>query len=131
MYVKKIIFGILLHVAVKMSDEIIEPYDKETNFNEKKTTCKTQNVYILLAFLLITIALLIAVTIYCYLIKYWAKQKHLLPFHFRNNELKEKVKDVDIKNRTYYFFDDAINIKNSDPNNIKIDEKSYKNILLY
>ena len=32
-------------------------------------------------FLLITIALWIAVSIYCYLIKYQAKQKHLLPFH--------------------------------------------------
>ena len=42
----------------------------ETNFNEKKATCKTQNFYILLAFLLIIIALLIAVSIYCYLIKY-------------------------------------------------------------
>ena len=48
-----------------------------TNFNEKKATCKTQNIYILPAFLLITIALLIAVSIYCYLIKYQAKQKHL------------------------------------------------------
>ena len=45
--------------------------------------------YILLAFLLITIALLIAVSIYCYLIKYRAKQKHLLPFHDTNNELKQ------------------------------------------
>ena len=32
-----------------------------TNFNEKNITCKTQNFYILLAFLLIAIALLIAV----------------------------------------------------------------------
>ena len=54
-------------------DEIIELYTKlsakdarlslkdhdeeETNFNEKKTTCKTQNLYILLAFLLIAKAL--------------------------------------------------------------------------
>ena len=36
-------------------DEII--YTEETNFNEKNVACKTQNVYILLAFLLITIAL--------------------------------------------------------------------------
>ena len=41
-----------------------------TNFNEKKATCKTQNLCILLVFLLITIALLIPVSIYCYLIKY-------------------------------------------------------------
>ena len=56
-------------------DEIIGSYDEETktiltNFYEKKATCKVQHFYILLAFLLITIALLIAVSIYCYLIKY-------------------------------------------------------------
>ena len=50
-------------------DEAIESYDEEmkpipTNFNEKNITCKTQNFYFLLAFLLITIALLIAVRIY-------------------------------------------------------------------
>ena len=44
-------------------------YDK-TDFNGKKATCKTQNFYILLGFLLITITLLTAVGIYCYLIKY-------------------------------------------------------------
>ena len=49
-------------------DEIIDI--KETNFNEKNVTCKTQNFYILLTFSLITITFLIAVSIYCYLIKY-------------------------------------------------------------
>ena len=42
-------------------------------------------------------------------------------------KISNKVKD----NRTYYFFDDIINIKNFDPNNIKTDEKLYKNILIY
>ena len=63
-----------------MCDEIIESYDDETNFNEEKATCKIQNFYILLAFLLITIALLIAVSIYRYLIKYRAKQ--IFFYHF-------------------------------------------------
>ena len=45
--------------------------------------------------------------------------------------MSNKVKDIDIRNCTYYFFNDIINIKNFDPNNIKIDEKSYKNILIY
>ena len=44
--------------------------------------------------------------------------------------MRNKVKYIDIKNRTYYFFNDIINIKKIDPNNIKIDEKSYKNILV-
>ena len=52
-------------------DEIIDV--KETNFNEKNVTCNTQSFYILLIFLLITITLLIAVSIHCYLIKYQAK----------------------------------------------------------
>ena len=55
----------------------------------KKKKRKTQNFYILLAFLLITIILLGVVSIYCYLIKYRAIQKYLLPFHVTNNELKE------------------------------------------
>ena len=62
-------------------DEITESYDEETNSNEKKATYKMQNFYILLEFLLITIALLIAVSIYWYLINHPAIQKHLLPFH--------------------------------------------------
>ena len=45
--------------------------------------------------------------------------------------MSNKVKDIDIKNRTYYFFNDIINIKDFNSNNIKIDEKSYKSILIY
>ena len=36
-----------------------------------------------------------------------------------------------MKNWTYYFFNEIINIKNVDPNNVKIDKKTYKNILIY
>ena len=42
-----------------------------------------------------------------------------------------KVKDIDIKNNTYYFFNDVMNIKKFIPNIIKFDEKSDKNILIY
>ena len=45
--------------------------------------------------------------------------------------MSNKVKDIDIKSRIYSFFNDIINIKHFDPNNIKIDEKLYKNILIY
>ena len=41
------------------------------------------------------------------------------------------IKEINIKNRTYYFFDDMINIKDFDPNLLKIDKKSYKNIDIY
>ena len=42
-----------------------------------------------------------------------------------------KVKDIDIKNRIYSFFNDIIRIENFDSNNIKIDEKSDKSIVIY
>ena len=45
--------------------------------------------------------------------------------------MSNKVKDIDIKNRKYYFYDDIINIRIFYCNNITIDEKSYKNILIY
>ena len=41
------------------------------------------------------------------------------------------VKQIDIKNRTYYFYNDIINIKNFDPILLKIDKKSYKDIGIY
>ena len=45
--------------------------------------------------------------------------------------MSDKVKDIDIKNRKYYFFSNIFNIENLHLNNVKIDEKSYKNILIY
>ena len=45
--------------------------------------------------------------------------------------MSNKVKDVDIKNCSQYLFNDIINVKNFDLNNIKIDEKSYKNIIMH
>ena len=41
------------------------------------------------------------------------------------------VKQIDIKNRTYYFDNGMINIKNFDPILLKIDKKSYKDVGIY
>ena len=41
------------------------------------------------------------------------------------------VKQIDIKNRTYYFYNYMINIKKFDSNLLKIDKKSYKEIGIY
>ena len=38
------------------------------------------------------------------------------------------IKEINIKNRTYYFFNDMINIKSVDSSLLKINKKSYKNI---
>ena len=41
------------------------------------------------------------------------------------------TKQVNIKNRTYYFYNDLINIKDFDPKLLKLDKNSYKNIDIY
>ena len=40
-------------------------------------------------------------------------------------------KQIEIKNRTYYFCNDMINLKNFKSNLLKLDKKSYKNIGIY
>ena len=42
-----------------------------------------------------------------------------------------KVKQIEIKNRTYYFYNDIINIEEFDSNLLKIAKKSYKDIDIY
>ena len=42
-----------------------------------------------------------------------------------------RVTEIDIKNRTFCFFNEIINIKNLVLNNILVDEKSSKNIFIY
>ena len=41
------------------------------------------------------------------------------------------IKQVNIKNRTYYFYNDIIDIKTFDSNNLKLDKKTYKDLDIY
>ena len=41
------------------------------------------------------------------------------------------TKQMNIKNRTYYFYDDMINIKTFYPNLLKLDKKTSKDIAIY
>ena len=42
-----------------------------------------------------------------------------------------EVKQINIKNWTYYFYNDIIDVKNFDAKLLKFDKKSYKNIGIY
>ena len=42
-----------------------------------------------------------------------------------------KVKQINIKNRTYYFYNDQINLKDFDTRLLKVDKKNYKEIGIY
>ena len=41
------------------------------------------------------------------------------------------TKQLNIKNRTYYFYDDLINLKDFDPSTLKLDKKSSMDISIY
>ena len=42
-----------------------------------------------------------------------------------------ETKELNIKNQTYYFFDDVIDIRNFHSNLLKIDKKPYENVDIY
>ena len=42
-----------------------------------------------------------------------------------------EVKQINIKSRTYYFYNDIIDFKNFEPNLLKIGKKHYKGINIY
>ena len=41
------------------------------------------------------------------------------------------IKQINIKNQTYYFYNDIIDLKTFGSNNLKLDKKSYKNLDIY
>ena len=41
------------------------------------------------------------------------------------------IKEINIKNRTYYFYNDIIDIKTFNSNNLKLDKKTYSDLDIY
>ena len=46
-------------------------------------------------------------------------------------QIMGNIKQINIKNRTFNFFNDMINIKDFDPNLLKIEKNSYKDISIF
>ena len=102
-----------------------------------KVNSKTKKLYILLTFLLITIALLIDnvdvkqnKNIYYHITPQIKKYKYINKYIIKM-ESNGKLEEIDIKNCACYYFDNIIKIENFDIYNILIDVKSYKIILVY
>ena len=41
------------------------------------------------------------------------------------------IKEINIKNQTFYFYNDIIDIKTFDSSNLKLDKKTYKDLDIY
>ena len=86
--------GDLVVTCNEITEETKTIQTKNTSTKTIPTKCTSTNFYILLAFLLIAIVLLISVSVY--LIHHWSKQKHLLPYHDVS-----KLKEIDIESIFY------------------------------
>ena len=45
--------------------------------------------------------------------------------------VKVKTRQLSIKNRSYYFYNDLINLSNFEGSNLKLDKKTWKDIDIY
>ena len=43
----------------------------------------------------------------------------------------ESIKEINIKERTYYFYNDIIDIETFDSKNLKLDKKTYKDLAIF
>ena len=122
---EKCLFGkLILAYANKILNTV------ETTLVDKKETCE-KNYSLIYTILSVIILLFLLVVIflsrYNYCTKDWVRKENSLSHQDEINNVKE----IYIKNRTCYFFDDMINTKIRHLNKIRIDKKSYKNILIY
>ena len=65
------------------------------------------------------------------LLHHWQIKRNWVLKTYYKIESNDKVKEINIKSRMCYYFDDIIKFGDFDVDNILVDEKLYKNILVY
>ena len=102
----------------------------KTSPYNKRVTCEKRNCFnhtILLAIIRLLFLAVASIGCYYYYTRDWMKKEYLVSYWYKMNRLKE----INIKNRTFYYFDDIIQVENVNFGNILLHEKSYENILVY
>ena len=121
----------------KLIKECHENIDEEVKILDKnEDKCSSCILYIVLFSIFFTINIGIATYfIYYKYINHNEENVSVYDYVYQekiNNNIKMGfVKQIDIKNRTYYFYNDSINIKKSDSNLLKINKESYKDNGIY
>ena len=134
MNIKKIAYAekVLLSLIVTCDEVLNKSGTVSTHSVDKKVTYKV-NCCILSTLLLVNMCLLFLVNLafncYCY-IHQQPKTKCLILYQHKTPN-NNKSRAIDFKNFTYHCFDDIININDLDSKTIKVDKKSYKNIIIY
>ena len=115
-------------VKILMRKKLVSREMTNVTLTEYKNLCNSNIIYILFAIFLIISISICSVFIYFHWYQkrkpiekiYWMQFfKNTIPF----NIYMGNIKQINIKNRTYYFYNDMINVENFDPNLLKIDKK--------
>ena len=88
--------------------------------NVYKKVCNSCLVYIVLFVVFLITSICIC---YVFIYSHWYLKKYQIGTNFSVGYLNMATKQIDIKNRTYYFYNDLVHIKNFDPNMLKLDKK--------
>ena len=99
--------------------------------SENRNKCN----YCILCIVLFSIFFTINIGIGAYFVYYWyfnrdKKTAFTCDYFYHTYKMRE-IKQINIKNRAYYFYNDIIDLKNFDETLLKFDKKSYKNIGIY
>ena len=113
-------------------DEIVE----ETSLVKANSAkCKHNSCILCIVLFSIFFTINIGITIYFIYYKYMNRNKeNVSNVYYAKNYKSYKmvgVKQINIKNRTFYFYNGIIDLNNFDARLLKIDRKSYKNIGIY
>ena len=122
----------------KLVEECTNVIDGDTIYNKTLTVtssndCSLCTPYIVLFTIFLSISVIISGA---FIYFHWYKNKQLnlkndVPsINYSKNEMVT-TKQLNIKNRIYYLYDDLINLKDFDPNLPKLDKKSSMDISIY
>ena len=117
----------------RIIDKLVEEcseniYENVIPSNVYKNVCNSCMVYTVLF-----VVFLIASICCAFFYFHWYLKKDNITTNFSVGCLNilMTTKQIDIKNRTYYFYNDLINIKNFDPNMLRLDKKRVLNNRVY
>ena len=118
-------------------DECTENIDEEVKIvSEIENICNSCILYIVLFWMFFTVN--VGIGAYFVYHKYMNRNKENVSKYYdyvyqaENYYYKMgEVKQINIKNQTYYFYNDIINLKNFDAKLLKTDKKSFKSIGIF
>ena len=130
-------------IVDKLIEECTNVIDENKIYNETLNAipsddCASCTLYVVLLAVFLTTSVIIgAVFVYFY----WYSKKYIVRQYLKKHNVSATqfyvtytmvaTKQLNIKNRIYYFYNDLISLKDFDPNILKLDKTSFNDISMY